>query len=98
MAIENWRAEIDEVDRQLLQLMNRRAYLAVEIGACKRRAGLPLCDPERESEVLARVRRLNHGLLDDNAVAEIFRCLIRESLRLQAQAVEVETEMAEVFS
>ena len=32
MNIEYWRNEIDDVDRELLQLLNRRARLAMKVG------------------------------------------------------------------
>lgn len=41
MNIEYWRTEIDEVDRELLRLLNRRARLAIKVGALKRAAGRP---------------------------------------------------------
>jgi len=33
MNIQYWRTEIDEIDRTLLQLLNRRARLAMKVGA-----------------------------------------------------------------
>ena len=85
MSIEDRRAQIDEIDRELLRLLNRRASLAAQIGALKRRAGLPLYDADRERDVLARACRDNQGPLDDCAVAEIFRHVIRESRRVEAR-------------
>ena len=86
MSIEDWRAQIDEVDGELLRLLNRRASLAAQIGALKRHAGLPLYDAGRESHVLARACRDNRGPLDERAVTEIFQRVIRESLRVEARA------------
>lgn len=88
MSIADWRAEIDEIDNELLRLLNERSRLALKLGASKRRAGLALCDREREREVIARVCRSNAGPLDERAVALIFRCIIRESRRTQARAYE----------
>lgn len=85
MSIEDWRAQIDEVDRDLLELLNKRASLAVQIGALKRRAAIPLYDAGRERDVLARVCRDNRGPLDDGAVAALFRHIIRASRRVEAQ-------------
>ena len=81
--IHDWRAQIDIIDSELLRLLNRRAQLAIEIGALKRRDDSPLCDPTRERQVLIRVRGSNSGPLDDEAVAKIFRCIIDESRRLE---------------
>ena len=83
MNIEYWRAEIDEIDRELLQLLNRRARLAMKVGALKRTAGLPCCDPERELVVLTTLQKANTGPLDQSAVAKVFRRIIVESRRVE---------------
>lgn len=92
MNIQDWRAEIDEIDRTLLQLLNRRARLALKVGALKRVAGLPCCDPERERTVLLTLQQANDGPLDQRAVAKLFRRIIRESRRIEAGVVGSATE------
>ncbi|MDT7688238.1 MAG: chorismate mutase [Acidobacteriota bacterium] len=88
MTIEDWRVEIDKIDGEILRLLNLRAGLAVRVGESKRLAGLSLCDRARERAVIERVRRANPGPLDDDAIARLFRAVIRESRRLQTQAAE----------
>lgn len=83
MGIEDWRAEIDSIDNELLRLINRRARLAVRVGMIKQRASLPLRDRDRERDVLARAQRVNLGPLADRAVAKIFRRIIYESRKIQ---------------
>lgn len=85
MNIEYWRAEIDEVDRELLRLLNRRARLAAKVGRLKRTAGLPLNDPERERSVMRQLQQANTGPLDQRAIYKLFRRIIRESSRVEAQ-------------
>ena len=89
MGIDDWRNEIDAIDEELLRLVNRRARIAVRLGALKRVAGLPLADPARERDVLARACRDNEGPLDAEAVARIFRRIIRESRRAETLAAGV---------
>jgi chorismate mutase len=84
MNIQYWRSEIDEVDRSLLQLLNRRARLAMKVGALKRSAGLPCSDPEREQSVLSTLQQANTGPLDQDAVNRVFRRIIRESRRVES--------------
>jgi chorismate mutase len=88
MKIEDWRAQIDEVDNELLRLLNRRARLAARIGGMKSKAGLPLYDPEREQEILARACRANAGPLDERSVARIFRRIMCETRAMQARVLE----------
>ena len=77
------RNEIDEIDQQLLQLLNRRARLAEEIGQLKKVHNMPVLDGNREAQVLQRVRQQNQGPLDERGVLTIFRRIIRESRRIQ---------------
>jgi chorismate mutase len=84
MQIEDWREEIDAIDRELLRLLNQRARVARKIGALKRAAGLPVCDPDRERAVLSQAQHANAGPLDEQAVGKLFRRIIRETRRLEA--------------
>lgn len=90
MTIEDWREEIDATDDELLRLLNRRAQLAIEVGALKRAAGLPLCDATRERAIVARLCCANAGPLNNKAVAELFRLIIRESRRVEAGIFETD--------
>lgn len=83
--ISDWRAQIDAVDSELLRLLNRRAQLAIEVGAIKKCGALPLCDPGRERQVIVRVCTANSGPLDDDAVARVFQCIIDESRRVEEE-------------
>jgi chorismate mutase len=96
MTIEHWRTEIDEIDRELLRLLNRRARLAVKVGSLKQTAGLPCCDNEREHEVLTSLQQANGGPLDSRAVGKVFRRIIRESRELQTRIVTDQTRVAEM--
>lgn len=88
MTIEDWRAEIDAIDDELLGLLNKRANLAVKVGQSKRLTGIALYDPAREQEVIERARKQNPGSLDEPAIVELFSCIIRESRRIEACAME----------
>jgi chorismate mutase len=83
MSIENYRAEIDALDAELLELLNRRARVALQVGRTKVDAGLPVCDVDRERKVVARACNQNTGPLDDGAVARIFRRIIVETRRTE---------------
>ena len=94
MTIEDWRVEIDKIDAELLRLLNARAEIAVRVGESKREAGLSVLNRGREREVIDRARRDNRGPLDDEAVARLFRAVIRESRRLQTQPAAEAQEAA----
>lgn len=86
--IESWRREIDRIDEQMLELVNRRAHCAIEIGMIKRRLGLPLDVPEREAAIIDRVTAENTGPLDGDAIARIFEAVIGESRIAEGAMVE----------
>ena len=90
------RKKIDELDEQLVDLLNRRAAYALEIGRIKRHADLPIYQPTRETEVLGHVQSINPGPLDDGAVRRLFERIIDEARRLEriAEGGEAHEEQA----
>lgn len=85
--IARHRKQIDSLDLRLLVLLNRRARLALKLGALKQKAGLPLQDRTRESLILERLLLGNSGPLDGGGVRRIFQRFFRESRRLQRQTL-----------
>jgi len=77
------RRRIDGIDARLVALLSERAACALEIGRLKDARGLPVYQPDREVQVLAHVRRVNQGPLDDEAVARLFERIIDEARRLE---------------
>src|SRR6186713_1821254 len=84
--LEGIRAKIDAVDRELHELINRRAELARAVGVSKHEAGhlVDFYRPEREAEVLRMaLARNGKGPLRDEEVLRLFReimsaCLAQE--------------------
>jgi len=85
MDLEECRRKIDELDARLLDLLNRRARLSLEVVKAKAETGLPVYIPERETALLSRVRELNSGPLSDGAVQRLFLQVLDESRRLQQE-------------
>jgi chorismate mutase len=85
------RAQIDAVDEQLVVLLNARAAHALAIGRLKEQAHLPVYQPAREADVLAHVRSVNPGPLDDGAVTRLFERIIDEARRLERLAAHPES-------
>ena len=85
-AIQRWRGQIDAIDKELLELLNQRARLALAVGRRKRAAKLRLRDPKREQAILSRARERNAGPLSEAAIARLFRAILTESRRVQSRA------------
>ncbi len=83
------RARIDALDAQILELLNRRATVADEVGAIKRAADpdAQVFRPEREAQVVARLASLNAGPLPDDAIGTIFREVMSACRALERRAV-----------
>ena len=81
--IENPRAEIDAIDSEILRLLNRRAAIALRVGAVKAEKDASMVDPVREFEVIARLTNESPGPFDATGIENIFQRIIDESLALQ---------------
>jgi chorismate mutase/prephenate dehydratase len=82
-ALEPLRERIDALDGQIVDLLNERARIVVEIGKLKRSGGGPIYAPERERAVLQQVRRRNKGPLSDSCLEAIWRELMSGSFALE---------------
>lgn len=82
------RDEIDEIDRQIMELVSQRARCAQRVAEVKQtylREGesVVFYRPEREAQVLRRVMELNPGPLDGEEMAKIFRQVMSSCLALE---------------
>lgn len=70
------RQDIDSIDAQLTELLNRRVELAMEVGRVKGRDGRPYFTPERERQIFERLDRTNPGPMQSRQLIAIFREII----------------------
>ena len=74
------RNKIDEVDKSILSLINQRLALVAEVGEVKSEHGIPIYDPKREADMLAKRKQEAEDLSISPALIEdILRRLMRES-------------------
>lgn len=66
--LEETRADIDKIDRQMMDLFLRRMKLAVDVAEYKRAHNLQTFRPEREKEILDRAAAAAGPELADYAV------------------------------
>ncbi len=85
------RADIDDIDRQLVALLERRMDIAADIAACKRENGLPVLDAGREEEKLAAVRPLCRTETADG-IAGVFKAVMAASRDYQTAIMEREND------
>ena len=79
------RTEIDTIDAQLLDLLNRRARCAQLVGEIKASHGEAgfIYRPEREAQVLRRIQEINPGPLSNDSVTWFFREVMSACLSLE---------------
>jgi chorismate mutase/prephenate dehydratase len=83
MTLDELRKQIDALDQQLVELLNRRAEVVVQIGKLKSADGTPVYAPDREKMVLEKVRGANRGPLPDKTIVAIYRELMSGSFALE---------------
>jgi chorismate mutase/prephenate dehydratase len=80
------RAQIDKLDLQVLELINKRARLAAEIGKVKLEQGEDIFSPAREEEIYQNVLEANEknkGPLAPECIRAVFREIMSGSRALQ---------------
>lgn len=78
--LQRHRARIDELDKEILERISERAKHAQAIGVLKSGA---VYRPEREAQVLRRIKELNPGPLSPETVARLFREIMSACLALE---------------
>jgi chorismate mutase len=82
--LKSLRKLIDQKNKSMVRLLNRRAGYALRIAEVKKAEGLAIHDEAREKEVLKKVSRYNKGPLSDEALHRIFNCIMEEHRKLEA--------------
>jgi chorismate mutase/prephenate dehydratase len=81
--LKSLRKKVDKLDLSILDLLNKRAKLILEIGKMKAKKGAPVFVPDREKEVYTKISAANKGPLTKNAVKAIYREVMSGSLALE---------------
>ncbi|CEG77040.1 hypothetical protein RMATCC62417_11854 [Rhizopus microsporus] len=86
------RKKIDSLDITLVNILNERARVSLDIGAAKRKSitaeeaaesDVHVYRPGREKEIYEKLSRLNPGPLNDDSLNAIFREIMSASIALQ---------------
>jgi chorismate mutase len=80
--IEILRKEIDKIDDKIVDLLNMRAEIVAEIGNIKRKIGLEVLNPQREEEILKRVKKKSI-LLKNTSIEAIWKEILNACRLIQ---------------
>lgn len=83
MTLENIRKKIDQLDEKIIELLNDRTKLALEIGHIKKEKGAEIYAPDRESEVYRKVESISKGPLPNDSLKAIYREVMSVALTLE---------------
>jgi chorismate mutase/prephenate dehydratase len=82
-AVDELRNELDHLDLEIVDAINRRATIAKQIGELKQGNSQGIFDPQREAQVVQQAIAHNPGPLGDEAVRAVFRELVSGSRAVQ---------------
>jgi len=83
MDLKHLRKEIDGLDAKIIKLLNDRAVITLSVGKEKIKNKKPIYAPDREQDVLRRIKALNGGPVKNEAVEAIYREIMSASLALE---------------
>ncbi len=81
--LEDWRKEIDAIDTEIVELLNKRTEFVVKIGKLKSKENKEFYQPDRERMIYARLEELNKGPFPTSAVKNVFREIMSASLSVE---------------
>ncbi|MBU0549008.1 MAG: prephenate dehydratase [Candidatus Omnitrophica bacterium] len=80
MKLNKLRQQIDKVDARLVNLLNRRTRITSEISKAKKKQGESRYSPDREKQILNRLKHISRGPLQAQALEAIYREIMSSSL------------------
>ena len=82
--LDEQRSVIDAIDSEIVDLINRRSAVALEIGRIKMENGLPIYVSSREEQVLDKIEeRSSDGIVPGEEMRNIFQAIMRGSRAVQ---------------
>ncbi|MCK5215264.1 MAG: prephenate dehydratase [Candidatus Omnitrophica bacterium] len=83
MSLKDFRDKIDQIDKKIVSMLNKRAKLSLNIGKHKLKNKKTIYAPDREKQVFKRVKSFNDGPMTDNALEAVYREIMSSSLSLE---------------
>jgi 3-deoxy-7-phosphoheptulonate synthase / chorismate mutase len=81
--LQELRSQVDVINLQILELLNKRASIAADIGKVQAQLGTSFYDPQREAFMLEQLERNNKGPFSNETIKALFREIFRASMALE---------------
>ena len=82
------RVKIDAIDRKMLELLNERQRITLDVVRAKRAHQLPVLDSGREEALLGKLVELNPGPVSAEGIRRIWLAIMGESRIYQALSAD----------
>ncbi|HAH21173.1 MAG: prephenate dehydratase [Omnitrophica WOR_2 bacterium GWF2_43_52] len=83
MNLKTLRKQIDSLDAHIVNDLDKRLEITLKIRNIKKKLGKGIYSPEREYEVLQKLKSTKRGLLPDSALEAIYREVMSSALSLE---------------
>ncbi|MFH1854659.1 MAG: prephenate dehydratase [Candidatus Omnitrophota bacterium] len=83
MKLKSFRKKIDDIDKSIIEFLNKRASMAKIIGMVKNRTGSGIYMSDREAQIYNHILKQNKGPLSDKALTAIYREIMSSSLAIE---------------
>ncbi len=83
MTLEELRQQIDELDNQMLDILNKRMEVVKHVGELKKTTQTVIYRPEREKQIIDRLAAMSQGLLNRPAIEAIYLEIFAVSRNLE---------------
>ena len=87
MDLSQLRGELDCIDRQIVELYEKRMEVCAQVAAYKIETGKRVFDKEREQQKLKSVSELTHNELNARGIRDLFEQIMSMSRKLQYQMI-----------
>lgn len=84
LTIEQLRAKIDSIDDQIMELLNERSRVVLDVGQFKSGSNMEFHVPGRERQIYERLLSSNPGPFPNDALRSIYREIISACLALES--------------
>jgi len=75
--LNKYRKEINEIDKNIVNFLNKRAEAVMKIKRLKEDRDVPLYDAKREEELINNIIKYNKGPLYNDNIIQIFESILR---------------------
>ncbi len=82
-SLTDLRVKIDAIDREILDLINQRLEIGIDVGSIKKKSAAPILDRSRERRVIEKLSRINNGPATAQLIRYIFSVIITATRDIQ---------------